>query len=297
MHIPRGHMLFLNHKEYNERKTGGNCMTIKEAAAKTGLTEKTIRYYEAQGLIHPAMEEKNGRNFRTYTKKEVRELCNIAVFRKMRFTIEEIRQLQRKQTDTGMLLTAYRRRIEQEMKEISEIYGLVSGMKPEEMQDIADLAARAEKYLKKASLPQTDLSPDFGRIDAMERGQMTRSVRTINVRGKRSIFPTRLNIVQARIVFYLMEQEHTFTELCHYCMAQGITRDLRAVRKAVNKMKRRKIVSEKNGVCRALIDPKNIKAADIERMVQIASTGSGDQLFIYNWNPPGGVSSMPYTGI
>lgn len=240
MHIPRGHMLFLNNKEYNERKTGGNCMTIKEAAAKTGLTEKTIRYYEAQGLIHPAMEEKNGRNFRTYTEKEVRELCNIAVLRKMRFTIEEIRQLQRK---------------------------------------------------------QTDLSPDFGRIDAMEHRQMTRSVRTINVRGKRSIFPTRLNIVQARIVFYLMEQEHTFTELCHYCMAQGITRDPRAVRKAVNKMKRRNIVSEKNGVCRALIDPKNIKAADIERMVQIASTGSGDQLFIYNWNPPGGVSSMPYTGI
>ena len=217
-------------------------MTIKEAAAKTGLTEKTIRYYEAQGLIHPAMEEKNGRNFRTYTEKEVRELCNIAVLRKMRFTIEEIRQLQRKQK-------------------------------------------------------QTDLSPDFGRIDAMEHRQMTRSVRTINVRGKRSIFPTRLNIVQARFVFYLMEQEHTFTELCHYCMAQGITRDPRAVRKAVNKMKRRKIVSEKNGVCRALIDPKNIKAADIERMVQIASTGSGDQLFIYNWNPPGGVSSMPYTGI
>ena len=66
-----------------------------------------------------------------------------------------------------------------------------------------------------------------------------------------------------------MEQEHTFTELCHYCMAQGITRDPRAVRKAVNKMKRRKIVSEKNGVCRALIDPKNIKAADIERMCRL----------------------------
>lgn len=73
MHIPRGHMLFLNHKEYNERKTGGNCMTIKEAAAKT------------------------------------------------------------------------------------------------------------------------DLTPDFERIDAMEYRQMTHSVRSINVRGKRSIFPTRLN--------------------------------------------------------------------------------------------------------
>ena len=42
------------------------------------------------------------------------------------------------------------------MKEISEIYGLF-GMKSEEMQDIADIAAGAEKYLKKASLPQTDL--------------------------------------------------------------------------------------------------------------------------------------------
>ncbi len=61
MHIPRGHMLFLNNKEYNERKTGGNCMTIKEAAAKTGLTEKTIRYYEAQGLIHPANEAQENR--------------------------------------------------------------------------------------------------------------------------------------------------------------------------------------------------------------------------------------------
>lgn len=61
MHIPRGHMLFLNHKEYNERKTGGNCMTIKEAAAKTGLIEKTIRYYEAQGLIHPANEAQENR--------------------------------------------------------------------------------------------------------------------------------------------------------------------------------------------------------------------------------------------
>ena len=65
----------------------------------------------------------------------------------------------------------------------------------------------------------------------------------------------------------------------------------------MNKMKRRKIISEKNGMCRALIDGKNIKVEDIERMVQIVSTGSGNLLFVHNWNPPGGVSSMPYTGI
>lgn len=196
-------------------------MTIKEAAAKTGLTEKTIRYYEAQGLIHPAMEEKNGRNFRTYTEKEVRELCNIAVLRKMRFTIEEIRQLQRKQTDTGMLFTAYRRRIEQEMKEISEIYGLVSGMKSEEMQDIADIAAGAEKYLKKASLPQTDLSPDFGRIDAMEHRQMTRSVRTINVRGNEEHLSDTLKYrTGAHCLLPYGAGTHIYGTR-HYCVAPG----------------------------------------------------------------------------
>ena len=61
MHILRGHMLFLNHKEYNERKTGWNGMAIMDAATKTGLTEKTIRYYEAQGLIHPANEAQENR--------------------------------------------------------------------------------------------------------------------------------------------------------------------------------------------------------------------------------------------
>ena len=237
-------------------------MTIKEAAARTGLTEKTIRYYEAQGFIHPSTEEKNGRNFRAYSEENVQELKNIAVLRKMRFTIEEIRKLQQGNADTAEILTVYRHRIEREMKEISEIYELTSGMNMEEMHSIAEIAAKTAADLKKASLPQTDIAPDFGHI-----------------------------------VFYLIEKEHTFTEICHYCIAQGITRDSRAVRKAVNKMKRRKIISEKNGMCRALIDGKNIKVEDIERMVQIASTGSGDLLFVYNWNPPGGVSSMPYTGI
>lgn len=272
-------------------------MTIKEAAAKTGLTEKTIRYYEAQGFIRPATEEKNGRNFRTYSEKNVQELRNIAVLRKMRFTIEEIRGLQRENADVAEILTVYQRRIEQEMREISEIYELTSRMNAGELHSIAEIAEKTAANLKKASLPQTDLAPDFSRIDEMEQRQHMRSIRSLSVRGKRSIFPTRLNIVQARIAFYLMEREHTFTEICHYCIAQGITSDSRAVRKAVNKMKRRKIISEKNGMCRALIDAKNIKVEDIERMVQIASTGSGNLLFVYNWNPPGGVSSMPYTGI
>lgn len=57
-------------------------MTIKEAAARTGLTEKTIRYYEAQGFIHPSTEKKSGRNFRAYSEENVQELKTLPSFAK-----------------------------------------------------------------------------------------------------------------------------------------------------------------------------------------------------------------------
>ena len=39
-------------------------MKIKEVAKATGLTEKTIRYYENRGLVIPQAKELNGRSFR-----------------------------------------------------------------------------------------------------------------------------------------------------------------------------------------------------------------------------------------
>ncbi len=46
-------------------------MKIKEAARATGLTEKTIRYYENRGLVIPAATELNGRSFRDYSPHDV----------------------------------------------------------------------------------------------------------------------------------------------------------------------------------------------------------------------------------
>ena len=45
-------------------------MKIKEVARKTGLTEKTIRYYEHRGLVIPASTELNGRSFRDYSPEK-----------------------------------------------------------------------------------------------------------------------------------------------------------------------------------------------------------------------------------
>ena len=39
-------------------------MKIKEVSEKTGLTKKTIRFYEEEGLIQPEKTYYNGRTYR-----------------------------------------------------------------------------------------------------------------------------------------------------------------------------------------------------------------------------------------
>ena len=65
-------------------------MRIKEAARRTGLTEKTIRYYENRGLVIPDKEERNGRVWRDYTEEHVEMLRAVATLRRAFFHVEEI---------------------------------------------------------------------------------------------------------------------------------------------------------------------------------------------------------------
>jgi len=66
-------------------------MRIKEAAARTSLTEKAIRLYEEKGLITPDITEINGRKFRDYSEETVKQLETIAKLRKSFFTVSAFR--------------------------------------------------------------------------------------------------------------------------------------------------------------------------------------------------------------
>ena len=57
-------------------------MRIKEAARKTGLTEKTIRYYESCGLVIPDMEMRFDRLWRDYKPEHLRLLAAVATLRR-----------------------------------------------------------------------------------------------------------------------------------------------------------------------------------------------------------------------
>ena len=65
-------------------------MNIGQAAQRSGLPAKTIRYYEEIGLIAPARRDND---YRDYDERELHELSFIASARRLGFTIEQVRHL------------------------------------------------------------------------------------------------------------------------------------------------------------------------------------------------------------
>ena len=72
-------------------------MNISEAARCSGLSAKTIRYYEDIALIAPAARGENG--YRQYDERALEELKFLSRARAVGFDLEECRQLLELQRD------------------------------------------------------------------------------------------------------------------------------------------------------------------------------------------------------
>ncbi len=86
-------------------------MKIRDAAEKTDLTEKTIRYYEEIGLIVP-MRRENG--YRDFSEQDVHKLKFLSRARKLGFSVDDCRQL--------LSLYSDRKRASKDVKRIAEAH-------------------------------------------------------------------------------------------------------------------------------------------------------------------------------
>ncbi|MCA0756570.1 MerR family transcriptional regulator [Paenibacillus sp. N4] len=68
-----------------------NLLKIEEVARRTGLTKRTIRYYEEIGLI--AAPERTQGNIRLYTEEDVERIQSILLIKEvLGFSLQELQQ-------------------------------------------------------------------------------------------------------------------------------------------------------------------------------------------------------------
>ncbi len=88
-------------------------MKIKELENIWSISRSNIRFYEKQGLFSP---ERKDNNYREYTNQDIEVLKKIIIFRKMGFTVEEIKLIQNNDLPFAEAITIAQRRIEDEIE-------------------------------------------------------------------------------------------------------------------------------------------------------------------------------------
>lgn len=155
---------------------------------KTGLKERTIRFYEEQGLLSPAKERRNGRNYREYTEADVERLKTIATLRRARFTLEEIQAMLEEDGAVETVFPAYLQRIEQEADSVQRLRDVAQRIRPTGLSP-KRLAEELETGAKYLELPQADLSPHFGRFDPETPEEKQQAIEAYRKRQARKRLP------------------------------------------------------------------------------------------------------------
>lgn len=143
-------------------------MKIKEISQITGLTKKTIRYYEAEGLLNPEKQWVNGREYRNYSQQDIQQLEKIAALRKARFSVEEIRHIESVPADIPAVFQSYRQRLQNEQRDLSSILAIVNNISCDNLISEDQLIAQMHPATVGLPLPAADLDPHFRYLDEME---------------------------------------------------------------------------------------------------------------------------------
>ncbi len=89
--------------------------TIEQVAARTGLTKRTLRYYEEVGLLTPT--DRTEGNYRRYSEADIQRLERIKKLRDLLgFSLADIRELLDAEDERGQIKVAYQHETEASAK-------------------------------------------------------------------------------------------------------------------------------------------------------------------------------------
>lgn len=101
-------------------------MNISQAAKLSGLSSKTIRFYEQQGIIQAANRAENG--YRVYSNKQLEQLRFIKRARDLGFSLDESKELlellhnpERRSAEVKARVLAHVEQIDQQLIQLTKM--------------------------------------------------------------------------------------------------------------------------------------------------------------------------------
>lgn len=167
-------------------------MKLKEVCTETGLTAKTIRFYEEKQLITPNVCLKNGRSYRDYSEENVNVLKEIAVLRKAMFSLDEIYLMQHEPDKIETVLSDYSLRILESAKLLNQLERTVHELDASAYTSVTQVAQRMQDATETMPLPSYDMEPHFRELEAEELAQLDAKQRRQNNRQHENPFPINL---------------------------------------------------------------------------------------------------------
>jgi len=160
-------------------------MKIKEVMKRTGLTERTIRFYVEQQLIDPKLTIRNGREYREYSEQDVAELITIADLRRLYFSIEEIRTMKEHPEKISEIVSAYKEKVALEARILTAVTETLDGVNLSAITDISVLSDRLKTVSTGLPLPKRDIHPDFGKFESNTKAEREREYEKFAERQER----------------------------------------------------------------------------------------------------------------
>ncbi|MGI5895421.1 MAG: MerR family transcriptional regulator [Oscillospiraceae bacterium] len=184
-------------------------MKMKQVCSRTGLTERTVRFYEEQGLVSPRCFEENGRVYRAYSEQDLADLEAAATLRKSGFTVAEIKRMKASPMQLVQVVQGCAGRLREEGQAAGLNAEALAGLDMSRIQDCQALAAALERRAAALSLPRSDLNLDFGKDDDEPRQQKEAQAAAIQAEmarrqtvGRRLVYA--IGAVQIALAFLLL---------------------------------------------------------------------------------------------
>lgn len=122
-------------------------MKIKAVCEKTGLTDRTIRYYIEEGLITPSFTENYlGRKSFVFSSDDISKLCDIAILRNYGFSIAEINKLISTPENSPEIIKAVKERISNELTTNEKKLSVLSSLNENTIYTLSGIAIELSRH-------------------------------------------------------------------------------------------------------------------------------------------------------